>query len=123
MANKCLRNSERKPSFNPDYIFNKTEKKKNNNLCLLNNVCSSKSNNINNKININNSKKPEIKNNEKNILINRMNLYKRQLTKDEHFNINKTNGNINQIYYMEKMNDRMKQEIYKNPMLKDISVF
>ena len=120
IANKCLRNSERKPSFNPDNIFNKTEKKKNNNLCLLKNICPSKSNDINNKFNINNGKKPGIINNEKNILINRMNLYKRQLTKDEHFYINKTNANISQINYMEKMNNRIKQDIYRNPMLKDI---
>ena len=105
------KNQEEKISSNLEKDSNIGQKTKDNKICLK------KSDDENNQL----TKiiKPVLYRNTFDLLNNRMNIYSRRLIKDEKYNIKKSIRNISQKDYIEKLNDRMRQKTYLNPMLKD----
>ena len=105
------KNQEEKISSNLEKDSNIGQKTKDNKICLK------KSDDENNQL----TKiiKPVLYGNTFDLLNNRMNIYSRRLIKDEKYNINKSIRNKSQKDYIEKLNDRMRQKTYLNPMLKD----
>ena len=105
------KNQEEKISSNLEKDSNIGQKTKDNKICLK------KSDDENNQL----TKiiKPVLYRNTFDLINNRMNIYSRRLIKDEKYNINKSIRNKSQKVYIEKLNDRMRQKTYLNPMLKD----